>query len=154
MQVRLRGCGSDLVAQLVEQRPFKAWVLGSNPSGIKLACEVRGFGPASPFYFLSSVGLEHLVYTEKVVGSNPTGSTMKKLLFVIPILFSSCATQSDLINLGVAASMFTAVATMEDWAPEKVSEQIKEKKIKNREEYEARIAAKLAKKEANEKESD
>jgi hypothetical protein len=24
----------DLVAQLVEQRPFKAWVLGSNPSGI------------------------------------------------------------------------------------------------------------------------
>ena len=104
--------------------------------------------------FLSSVGLEHLVYTEKVVGSNPTGSTMKKLLFVVPILFSSCATQSDLINLGVAASMFTAVTTMEDWAPEKVSEQIKEKKIKNREEYEARIAAKLAKKEANEKESD
>jgi len=43
---------------------------------------------------------------------------------------------------------------MEDWAPEKISEQIKEKKIKNREEYEARIAAKLAKKEANEKESD
>ena len=79
---------------------------------------------------------------------------MKKLLFVVPILFSSCATQSDLINLGVAASMFTAVTTMEDWAPEKVSEQIKEKKIKNREDYEARIAAKLAKKEANEKESD
>ncbi len=24
----------DLVAQLVEQRPFKPWVLGSNPSGI------------------------------------------------------------------------------------------------------------------------
>ena len=50
--------------------------------------------------------------------------------------------------------MFTAVTTMEDWAPEKVSEQIKEKKIKNREDYEARIAAKLAKKEANEEESD
>ena len=79
---------------------------------------------------------------------------MKKLLFVVPILFSSCVTQSDLINLGVAASMFTAVTTMEDWAPEKVSEQIKEKKIKNREDYEARIAAKLAKKKANEKESD
>ena len=54
---------------------------------------------------------------------------MKKLLFVIPILFSSCATQSDLINLGVAGVMFTAVTTMEDWAPEKISEQIKEKKI-------------------------
>ena len=27
---------SDLVAQLVEQRPFKAWVLGSSPSGITI----------------------------------------------------------------------------------------------------------------------
>ena len=79
---------------------------------------------------------------------------MKKLLFVIPILFSSCATQSDLINLGVAGAMFTAVTTMENWAPEKVSEQIKEKKIKNREEYEARIASKMAKKETNETESE
>ena len=79
---------------------------------------------------------------------------MKKLLFVIPILFSSCATQSDLINLGVAGAMFTAVTTMENWAPEKVSEQIKEKKIKNKEEYEARIAAKMAKKETNETESE
>jgi len=76
---------------------------------------------------------------------------MKKLLFVIPILFSSCATQSDLINLGVAGVMFTAVTTMEDWAPEKISEQIKEKKIKNKEEYEARMAAK---KEKNETESE
>jgi hypothetical protein len=25
---------NDSVAQLVEQRPFKAWVLGSSPSGI------------------------------------------------------------------------------------------------------------------------
>ena len=25
---------ADSVAQLVEQRPFKPWVLGSNPSGI------------------------------------------------------------------------------------------------------------------------
>ena len=24
----------DLLAQLVEQRPFKAWVVGSNPTGI------------------------------------------------------------------------------------------------------------------------
>ena len=79
---------------------------------------------------------------------------MKKLLIILPLLLSSCATRSDVINLGVAVTMFTTVATMEDWAPEKVSEQIKEKKIKNREEYEARIAAKLAKKEANEKESD
>ena len=30
----LRECGSDLVAQLVEQRPFKAWVVGSSPTGI------------------------------------------------------------------------------------------------------------------------
>ena len=36
--------------------------------------------------FLSSVGLEHLVYTEKVVGSNPTGSTMKKLVALILLL--------------------------------------------------------------------
>jgi len=147
MQVLLRECGSDLVAQLVEQRPFKAWVVGSSPTGIT---RVRRITPNS----LSSVGLEHLVYTEKVVGSNPTGSTMKKLLFVIPILFSSCATQSDLINFGVAGVMFTAVTTMENWAPEKVSEQIKEKKIKNKEEYEARIAAKMAKKETNETESE
>tara|TARA_R100000734_G_C3301147_1_gene91759 strand:- start:657 stop:896 length:240 start_codon:yes stop_codon:yes gene_type:complete len=79
---------------------------------------------------------------------------MKKLLIILPLLLSSCATRSDVINLGVAVTLFTTVTTMEDWAPEKVSEQIKEKKIKNREEYEARIAAKLAKKEANEKESD
>ena len=36
--------------------------------------------------FLSSVGLEHLVYTEKVVGSNPTGSTMKKLVLILMLL--------------------------------------------------------------------
>ena len=35
------GCGSDLVAQLVEQRPFKAWVVGSSPTGIT-ACEANG----------------------------------------------------------------------------------------------------------------
>lgn len=35
---------------------------------------------------LSSVGLEHLVYTEKVVGSNPTGSTMKQFMFRLLIL--------------------------------------------------------------------
>ena len=79
---------------------------------------------------------------------------MKKLLIILPLLLSSCATRSDVINLGVAVTLFTTVTTMEDWAPEKVSEQIKEKKIKKREEYKARIAAKLAKKEANEKESD
>ena len=31
---------SDLVAQLVEQRPFKAWVVGSSPTGIT-ACEAN-----------------------------------------------------------------------------------------------------------------
>ena len=41
MQVLLWGCGSDLVAQLVEQRPFKAWVVGSSPTGIT-ACEANG----------------------------------------------------------------------------------------------------------------
>ena len=30
----------DLLAQLVEQRPFKAWVLGSSPRGIT-ACEAN-----------------------------------------------------------------------------------------------------------------
>jgi hypothetical protein len=34
----------DLLAQLVEQRPFKAWVLGSSPRGItKSLSEMRGF---------------------------------------------------------------------------------------------------------------
>ena len=36
----------DLVAQLVEQRPFKAWVVGSSPTGIT-ACEANvNFSPA------------------------------------------------------------------------------------------------------------
>ena len=32
--------------------------------------------PHAVTYFLSSVGSERLVYTEKVAGSNPTGSTI------------------------------------------------------------------------------
>ena len=45
LQVPLRGCGSDLVAQLVEQRPFKAWVLGSNPSGITRVRRIKCLHP-------------------------------------------------------------------------------------------------------------
>ena len=78
LQVPLRGCGSDLVAQLVEQRPFKAWVVGSSPTGItrvrrikavvaqleeQLICnqQVRRFDPCQRLLktapsFLSSVG--------------------------------------------------------------------------------------------------
>ena len=47
-------CGSlesaafnELVAQLVEQRPFKAWVLGSIPS--ELTTLGRGFPVSTPF---------------------------------------------------------------------------------------------------------
>lgn len=29
-------CWKDPIAQLVEQRPFKAWALGSNPSRITI----------------------------------------------------------------------------------------------------------------------
>ena len=38
---------SELVAQLVEQRPFKAWVLGSNPSGLTTHKRITLFCPAS-----------------------------------------------------------------------------------------------------------
>ena len=70
MQVRLRGCGSDSIAQLVEQYTFNVWVLGSNPSGIT---RVRRINARR---LLSSVGSEHLVYTEGVIGSSPIGATM------------------------------------------------------------------------------
>src|SRR6185437_16937420 len=39
---------SELVAQLVEQRPFKAWVLGSNPSGLTTHKKITVFFPAFP----------------------------------------------------------------------------------------------------------
>ena len=35
---------------------------------------------------LSSVGSEHLVYTEGVIGSSPIGATMKKLLVLLLVL--------------------------------------------------------------------
>ena len=99
--------------------------------------------------FLSSAGLEHLVYTEKVVGSNPTGSTMKKLLFVIPILLSSCVTRSDVINLGVTGALFTAVSTIDQWGPENIKEQIKEKEEKRKAEEKARREAEQNEEESN-----
>ena len=36
--------GREPVAQLVEQRPFKAWVLGSSPSGLTIYFD--GFSPS------------------------------------------------------------------------------------------------------------
>ena len=66
---------------------------------------------------------------------------MKKLLFVVPVLFSSCITTSDVVNLGVAGAMFTAVSTVDKWAPEKLKEQIKEKEEKNKAEEQARLEA-------------
>ena len=53
---------------------------------------------------------------------------MKKLLIILSLLLSSCATRSDVINLGVAVTLFTTVTTMEKWAPENVQEQIEDKK--------------------------
>ena len=63
-------CGSDSIAQLVEQYTFNVWVLGSNPSGIT---RVRRINARR---LLSSVGSEHLVYTEGVIGSSPIGATI------------------------------------------------------------------------------
>ena len=64
---------------------------------------------------LSSVGSEHLVYTERVTGSSPVGTTMKKLLFIFPLLFNSCVTQSDYINLAVTGVLLTTSMQVEDW---------------------------------------
>ena len=35
---------NELVAQLVEQRPFKAWVLGSSPSELTISFIIKGLG--------------------------------------------------------------------------------------------------------------
>ena len=95
---------------------------------------------------LSSVGSEHLVYTERVAGSSPAGTTMKKLLIILTLLLSSCATRNDVINLGVAVTLFTTVTTMEKWAPENVQEQIEAKNKKNEEDFQNRIEIMNAKK--------
>lgn len=55
-----------------------------------------------------------------------------------------------IINLLISISLFTGAATIEKWAPEKLKEQVIEKKEKNREDYKNMIEAKSAKKEANE----
>ena len=70
---------------------------------------------------------------------------MKNLLIVFPLLLSSCATRNDVINLGVAVTMFTTVTTMEKWAPENVQEQIEAKKKKNEEDLQNRIEIENAK---------
>ena len=68
----LRGCGSDLVAQLVEQRPFKAWVVGSSPTGIT-ACEANAATIAQL--------VEQRICNASVAGSNPvSGSRLKTAL--------------------------------------------------------------------------
>ena len=70
---------------------------------------------------------------------------MKKLLIIFLLLLSSCATRNDVINLGVAVTMFTTVTTMEKWAPENVQEQIEAKKKKNKENLQNRIEIENAK---------
>lgn len=40
---------------------------------------------------------------------------MKKLLFILPLVFSSCVTQSDYINLAVTGVLFTTSMQVEDW---------------------------------------
>ena len=51
-----------------------------------------------------------------------------------------------IINLCVAASLFTLSITMEKWAPEHVQEQIIEKKEKNKEDFKNRVEVINAKK--------
>ena len=40
---------------------------------------------------------------------------MKKLLIIFPLLFSSCVTQSDYINLAVTGVLITTSMQVEDW---------------------------------------
>ena len=86
MQVRLRGCGSDSIAQLVEQYTFNVWVLGSNPSGITRVRRIKCLHPQGCKWEISSVGLEHCLYTARVGGSSPSSPTMKKLAMLILVL--------------------------------------------------------------------
>ena len=71
---------------------------------------------------------------------------MKKLLIILTLLLSSCATRNDVINLGVAVTLFTTVTTMEKCAPENVQDQIEAKKKKNEEDFQNRIEVMNAKK--------
>jgi len=50
-----------------------------------------------------------------------------------------------IINLCVAASLFTLSTTMEKWAPEHVQEQIIEKKEKNKEDFKNQVEVANAK---------
>ena len=62
----------DLVAQLVEQRPFKAWVVGSSPTGIT-ACEANAATIAQL--------VEQRICNASVAGSSPaSGSRLKTAL--------------------------------------------------------------------------
>lgn len=40
---------------------------------------------------------------------------MKKLLFIAPLVFNSCMTQSDYINVVVAGTAFTVATHVEEW---------------------------------------
>ena len=40
---------------------------------------------------------------------------MKKLLFIIPLVFSGCVTQSDYINFAVTGILLTTSMQVEDW---------------------------------------
>ena len=62
------------LAQLVEQRPFKAWVVGSNPTRLT-RCPYRLAWPRTPAFHAGNRG------------SNPLGdaSTIKGLRIVAPL---------------------------------------------------------------------
>ena len=40
---------------------------------------------------------------------------MKKLLFIIPLVFSGCVTQSDYVNLAVTGVLLTTSMQVEGW---------------------------------------
>lgn len=61
-------CQNGPLAQLVEQRPFKAWVPGSNPGGLRLGVLV---------YWCTKESLATAELPSDV-GSNPTNSIRRK----------------------------------------------------------------------------
>ena len=74
--------GSEPVAQLVEQRPFKAWVLGSSPSGLTIVIpnwlslhvslpNTCLLGPSQPIGFKTQPAFSRCAIISSLVPDNP-----------------------------------------------------------------------------------
>ena len=70
---------------------------------------------------------------------------MRLIAIAAAMLLTGCQQQSHLINFAIATSMFTACHTIEDWAPDRVKEQVEAKKIKNQEDREYQLQLQAAK---------